>query len=283
MSFKNKILTLSGQPVSGKSTTINEMVKLLLEQGYSIDNIHLVSTGQQFRTYFNSIQELIELLDESNADKLYELAQSEELKRIFKDERYGKRMKDAILELKAKKYQESKISIEKANNSDDLGKIRDIIDEVIDTDMQDLGKQINQEDRPDEIWLIDSRIAFYNIPDAFSATISVHEDVAAKRLLADKNRGKEDSGYASIEEAKKAVIERRKAEVERYKSKYGIDLEDENNYDLVMDTTYADKEDIAKKILECFNSKQNNMPYEKHWKGKTSLLPNEGSAGDDSR
>ena len=51
---KNKIITISGQPVTGKGTTVKRIIEKLSEQGYSEENIHVITTGHEFRNYFNS-------------------------------------------------------------------------------------------------------------------------------------------------------------------------------------------------------------------------------------
>lgn len=44
--IKNKIITISGEPASGKSTVKKALVKKYKELGY---NVHEVSTGDMFR------------------------------------------------------------------------------------------------------------------------------------------------------------------------------------------------------------------------------------------
>ena len=112
-----------------------------------------------------------------------------------------------------------------------------------------MGEDINKIKRPNEIWIFDSRMAFDNIQDAFSVRLTVNSKEAARRLFYDTSRGEEDR-YSSIEEAEKAREERRIGEVKRYLERYGVNLEDESNYDLIIDTSNLRVEDIAKIILE---------------------------------
>ena len=49
--IKNRIIAISGEPVSGKGTTIKQMINSLKQEGYSEENIHVISTGHQFRWY----------------------------------------------------------------------------------------------------------------------------------------------------------------------------------------------------------------------------------------
>lgn len=46
--IKNKIITISGEPASGKSTVKKALVKKYTELGY---NVHEISTGDMFREF----------------------------------------------------------------------------------------------------------------------------------------------------------------------------------------------------------------------------------------
>ena len=76
--IKNKIIALSGEPVSGKGTAVKMLIEKLEEQGYKIEQIHLESTWHDFIKYFNSIIDLV--LNLNNKEKLDEITQREELK-----------------------------------------------------------------------------------------------------------------------------------------------------------------------------------------------------------
>ena len=43
--IKNKIITLSGQPVSGKGTVVKALKEKLKKRGYKEEDIHVISTG----------------------------------------------------------------------------------------------------------------------------------------------------------------------------------------------------------------------------------------------
>lgn len=269
--IKNKIITLSGEPVSGKGTVVKNLIKKLEELGYSKDQIHLESTGNDFRRYFNSIIDLI--LNLNNKDELVEICKRDELKQFFDNEDYRKILSKAIANLIKKDADLSYFSIQDANNSEDFKEIRSIVDTLIDEKMKEKGKIINQEEHPNEIWIIDSRLAFYNIPEAFSVRLTTKPDVAGKRLYNDKTRGKEDSKYNDIKEATKEREERRIGEKERYLKIYGVDLEDENNYDLIIDTSFSSPSDIAEVILECENYYEKNQEFGKKWTSPEELIP----------
>ena len=63
--IKNRIIAISGEPVSGKGTTIKEMTEMLIKEGYKEENIHIISTGHQFRDYFEKIIDFIRNINDS--------------------------------------------------------------------------------------------------------------------------------------------------------------------------------------------------------------------------
>lgn len=272
--IRNKIIALSGEPVSGKGTAVKTLIKKLKEQGYTDEQIHLETTGNDFRKYFNSIIDLI--LNLNNKEKLKEIMNKEELKAFFENEEYRHILSKSIAELMKKDIDLSNFSIEQANNSPEFSEIRKVVDTLIDNGMKEKGKKINEKEHPNEIWLIDSRLAFYNIPEAFSVRLTTNPDVAGERLFNDKTRGKEDSKYGTIEEAKKEREERRLGENSRYLKRYGVDLKDENNYDLIIDTSYANISDIADVILECEDYYEKGKKFGKKWASPRNFLPLQG-------
>lgn len=268
---KNKIIALSGEPVSGKGTAVKMLIKKLEEQGYTREQIHLESTGHDFRKYFNSIIELI--LNLNNKEELKKITEREELKEFFNNEEYRQILSKSIANLIKEHTDLSNFTIQDANNRDDFKEIRKIVDTLIDEGMKEKGKKINEEEHPNEIWIIDSRLAFHNIPDAFSVRLTTNPDVAGERLFNDKSRGKEDSKYKSVEEAKNEREERRRGENIRYLQRYGIDLKDENNYDLIIDTSYSTPSDIADTILQCKKCYEEGTEYGKKWASPKVFLP----------
>ena len=269
--IKNKIIALSGEPVSGKGTAVKMLIEKLEEQGYKKEQIHLESTGHDFRKYFNSIIDLV--LNLNNKEKLDEITQREELKNIFNNEKYRQILSKSIANLIEENADLSEFSIEQANNRRDFSDIRKIVDTLIDEGMKEKGKKINESEHPDEIWIIDSRLAFNNIPEAFSVRLTANSDVAGERLFNDKTRGKEDCEYKSIEEAKKEREERRIGENTRYMKRYGVDLENEDNYDLIIDTSYSTPSDIANVILQCEKCYETNQEFTKKWASPKMFLP----------
>lgn len=201
MKNKTRIISISGNPVSGKSTVIKQILEKLKSKGFSDENIHWVSTGNLFREYFNKIMKLIENID--NEEILKEFSEDVNMKKVLSNSIYRKKIQEVCILLKKSGADIKKFDIANANNSKELASVRHIIDNIIDTEIVELGKRILEESNQKEVWLIDSRLAFHNIPESFSVRLTVKDSVAAKRLIKDSSRGKEDNNYKDLEEAQK--------------------------------------------------------------------------------
>jgi len=118
------------------------------------------------------------------------------------------------------------------------------IDEEIDTELAKIGKR-------DEDMILDSRMAWHFVPDSFKVYLSVQLDAAAQRVIRDQ-RGAVES-YASLDEAKNRLVERKHSENLRYITKYGVDCSKPENYDLTIDTTDISPEQVAKTIMSKIN------------------------------
>lgn len=274
MKKESRIFSISGNPVSGKSTAIKKLIEKLREQGFSEENIHLVSTGEMFRNYFKKIINLMKNID--NEETLQEISKDEDMKRILSNPIYRKKIQDTVISLKQAGLLSDDFDIANAFTVSQLASIRHIMDEVIDSETARLGEEIVKANNPNEVWIFDSRLAFNKIPSSFAIRLTVKDTVAAERLFNDSSRGKEDSGYESLEEAREKVIERTQGEQNAYKRRYGIDLQDSNNYNLIIDTSYADVDEIAETILKCEEYDRAGKPYGKMWGSPEKFLPLQG-------
>jgi len=102
--------------------------------------------------------------------------------------------------------------------------------------------------REKDNFIFDARLAWYFIPDSFKIYLKVEIDIAAKRAMTSE-RGKSEK-YNSRQEAKQRIIERRRLEISRFKDIYNINIENDSNYDLVIDTSHVTVEEVIEKILE---------------------------------
>lgn len=100
----------------------------------------------------------------------------------------------------------------------------------------------------DKNCIVDSRLAFYFVPKSFKVCLTVRDEVAGERLFNDTTRSGERK-YDSVQQATAAAIERHQLETEHFQKNYQIDIDDKNNFDLVLDTTHLTPEQVCQAIL----------------------------------
>lgn len=108
--------------------------------------------------------------------------------------------------------------------------------------------------------ILDSRLGFHFIPDAFKVFLELDGETASERILADKknnpNRSKEDSGSF---DTKESIIEsiniRHQSERKRYKDLYNIEnVTSPDNFDLIINTKNNSLEEVCKIIVGEYNN-----------------------------
>lgn len=95
--------------------------------------------------------------------------------------------------------------------------------------------------------VLDSRLGFYNQPDAFKVFLQVDPEEGAKRI-----RGSERATdtYESLQALIEATQERNREDSQRYQELYQIDHLDTSNYDLLVDTTTIWPDQVVDRICE---------------------------------
>ena len=116
-------------------------------------------------------------------------------------------------------------------------------DKGIDFELDNRQKALNSDGKK---FVMDSRLGFHFIPDSFKVFLKVDLDTAARRIFK-ANRGGEK--YSDIGECLKFLKKRVDAEKIRYKQCYDIDFPCEDKFDLVMDTTGKNPDEIVGEIL----------------------------------
>lgn len=103
-------------------------------------------------------------------------------------------------------------------------------------------------------FIIESRTAWYFIPQSLKIYLKVDSRVAAERIfnaMSEKNnRENEDKNLDTVENIQKSILQRRKEDSERYFSLYEIHQDEEKNYDFVLDTTNLNINEVFKKVME---------------------------------
>jgi predicted cytidylate kinase len=119
------------------------------------------------------------------------------------------------------------------------------IDELIDSKLVELG-------RTKENIIIDSRMSWHFVEECYRVYVTVDKNEAARRALSDI-RGTTES-YHNLQDALDRISQRREVESIRYMHKYGVEIGNMDNYDLVVDTTGKSPEEVVNIIIEGYNS-----------------------------
>ena len=127
-------------------------------------------------------------------------------------------------------------------------------DNMVDDTIKEMGEK-------EENIIFDSRLAWYFVPKSFKIYMYVDVDTATERIFNDKGRVSES--YSDMQTAKKEIIERRESEVLRYKTFYNIDINNYSNYDFIIDTSHATKDEVNDAFLSNFRAFEQGKEYDK--------------------
>jgi len=143
-----------------------------------------------------------------------------------------------------------KIAEEKGITPVELGHLAEkdpSFDRMIDLKTQELGKK-------EDNFVMDSRLAFHFIPNSIKIFLDVSLDVAAKRIFNQKRA--EEKENVSLIATKEKIKEREASELKRYRQMYNLDYTKHSNFDLVVDTSELNVEQIVKKIMDFLKKKK---------------------------
>ena len=145
-------------------------------------------------------------------------------------------------------------------------------DHYVDDTMAELG-------RTDEKIIFDSRMAWHFVPSSFKIYLYVDVDTATERIFNDVGRVSES--YTDKATARQEIIDRRKSELLRYQNFYHCNLDDYSNYDLIVDTSHATREEVNELVFNSFKAFDEGKEYTRIWLSPKSLII-KGDAGNDA-
>lgn len=99
--------------------------------------------------------------------------------------------------------------------------------------------------------IVDSRLAWHFIPSSFKVYLNCKVEIAAERILNDKER-KSERKSNSMKETLNRLINRRTSEKRRFIQKYNVDYTDLSNYDFIIDTSSLHPKDVEDEIMKQF-------------------------------
>lgn len=100
--------------------------------------------------------------------------------------------------------------------------------------------------------IMDSRMAWFFVKDALKIRLTVDLDVAVHRIFKDDADLREK--FPDMTTAIDEVDRRRKSEILRYKSLYGVDIGDPSNFDLVINTSEKAPKDVTSEFEAAFEA-----------------------------
>lgn len=98
----------------------------------------------------------------------------------------------------------------------------------------------------EEKLVVESRMAWHFVPNTLKIFLYASYDVAVERILPAQ---RSEEAFSDTASAKSAIVERRLSELKRFKIKYGVDISNLNNYDLVIDSTFETPSSLRSTIL----------------------------------
>lgn len=146
-------------------------------------------------------------------------------------------------------------------------------DNMVDDTIKEMGEK-------EENIIFDSRLAWYFVPKSFKIYMYVDVDTATERIFNDKGRVSES--YSDMVTAKKEIIERRESEVLRYKTFYNIDINNYSNYDFIIDTSHATKDEVNDAVLSNFKAFEQGKEYDRILLSPKNLIIENDAANADS-
>ena len=146
-------------------------------------------------------------------------------------------------------------------------------DNMVDDTIKEMGAK-------EENIIFDSRLAWYFVPKSFKIYMYVDVDTATERIFNDKGRVSES--YSDMATAKKEIIERRESEVLRYKTFYNIDINNYSNYDFIIDTSHATKDEVNDAVLSNFKAFEKGEAYDRILLSPKNLIIENETATDAS-
>ncbi|HKX24605.1 MAG TPA: nucleoside monophosphate kinase [Candidatus Saccharimonadales bacterium] len=122
------------------------------------------------------------------------------------------------------------------------------IDRLVDERQTEMGRT---QDRV----VIDGRMSWHFVPQSFKVYLDLDLEVAARRILANMDPVRKAHEHVPDDPKQYAEALRHRLSLERarYDSKYGVDISDPQNFDLIVDTGAINPQQVMDTILAAYN------------------------------
>ena len=140
------------------------------------------------------------------------------------------------------------ISITELN---ELAEKQEEIDRQVDDYLRSLG------DTPEHL-VLDSRMAWHFLPGALKIRLAVNPEIAAARIFHDRDTQMREK-FPDLATAIDEVRRRRESEIHRYHALYGVNIGDDKNFDLVINTSNLTREQTLSQFDGAFESYKKSL------------------------
>ena len=161
-----------------------------------------------------------------------------------------------------------KMGLARGRNTLEFNKFTDNnkeIDDYIDQHLKDI-------DAGEELYILDSRLAWFFVKSSFKVYLMAFDEIAAKRILKDKDRIGEPETNDVLKKISDSK-ERRKSENDRFERNYGAKFDVYESFDLVVDTSFATIDQVRELILTQYKKWKAKEDYHAIWLSAPRLIP----------
>ena len=123
----------------------------------------------------------------------------------------------------------------------------------IDRQVDDYLRSLNNEK---EHLVLDSRMAWHFLPGALKIRLAVDPEIAATRIFNDHDTQMREK-FPDLETAIDEVRRRRESEIHRYHALYGVNIGEDSNFDLVINTSNLSREQTLSQFDGAFEAYKN--------------------------
>ncbi|HOZ55629.1 MAG: cytidylate kinase [Parcubacteria group bacterium ADurb.Bin316] len=102
-------------------------------------------------------------------------------------------------------------------------------------------------------FIIEGRLAWHFIPHSLKIYLDVSEDEAARRIFSEleaRNESQEDKKLETYEDVLRSIKSRKERDVYRYQKYYNLNPFNPKNYDLTVDTTNLNIDEVLTEVYE---------------------------------
>ena len=122
--------------------------------------------------------------------------------------------------------------------------------------------------------ILDSRMAWHFVPHGFKIHLLVNMHIAAHRIFNDNVRKNEENN--DLEHTLQNIIQRKASEVKRFKEQYKVDINNLNNYNLVVDSSHISPDNLSDFVLKQFEAWKLQQSFHRVWLSPKNLFPLQG-------